>query len=116
MDAQQAAARIREALEAYERAGNIHEVVSAKEAMTRYSDLRAILDRMDDLAKDAARLREALMSVTPFVATEIVESCNGNKCREVWCAGCCGQESASAAIASAFDALAKARAALTNKD
>ena len=56
----------------------------------------------------APELLEALRSVLPYVVTDVLEHCDGNKCREPWCAGCCGDEGAEAAVA---DANAKYRAA-----
>ena len=48
----------------------------------------------DVLAERCERLEAALRGVLPYVATEVLESCNGNKCREPWCAGCNGDETA----------------------
>lgn len=60
----------------------------------------------------APELLEALGELTKFVATEVLESCNGSKCRERWCAGCCGEEAAEQAANEASRALASARAAI----
>ena len=59
-----------------------------------------------------AELLEALNKMTSFVVTDVVESCNGNKCREPWCAGCFGEECAEQTVRDARDALAYARAAI----
>lgn len=58
----------------------------------------------------APELLEALTRLTSFVVTEVVESCNGNKCREPWCAGCFS--TAEETVADARDALAKAHDAI----
>lgn len=44
------------------------------------------------------KLAEALRNVLPFVITEVLEHCNGAKCREQWCAGCMGEEEAEMAV------------------
>lgn len=60
----------------------------------------------------APELLEALNKLTSFVVTDVVESCNGNKCREPWCAGCFGEEVAEQTIREAQEALDAARAAI----
>lgn len=63
-------------------------------------------------AEAIAELLEAMSKLTSFVVTEVVESCNGNKCRESWCAGCFGEDVAEQAVREAREALDAARAAL----
>lgn len=76
-------------------------------------DLRALLDDHARLQAVSQQLEAALTGLTGFVVTGVVESCNGNKCREPWCAGCFGDEAAEQAASEARNALATARAALT---
>jgi hypothetical protein len=59
-----------------------------------------------------AGLVEAAKAVAPYVASEVLEHCNGNKCREPWCAGCMGEEHAEASVEKARDASSKLFAAL----
>ena len=63
-------------------------------------------------AEAIAELLEAMSKLTSFVVTEVVESCNGNKCREPWCAGCFGEEVAEQTVREAREALDAARAAI----
>lgn len=63
-------------------------------------------------AEAIAELLAAMNKLTSFVVTEVVESCNGNKCREPWCAGCFGEDVAEQAVREAREALDAARAAL----
>lgn len=58
----------------------------------------------------APELFAALDRIQNYVVTDVVESCNGNKCRESWCAGCFS--SAEETVAEARDALDAARAAI----
>lgn len=58
----------------------------------------------------ASLLRELL----PYVATATLEHCSGNKCREQWCIGCCGEDEAIEAVTKARDASMRACAALAN--
>ena len=60
----------------------------------------------------APDLLDALTKVTSFVVTDVAESCNGNKCREPWCAGCFGEEVAEQTVREAREALDAARAAI----
>lgn len=60
----------------------------------------------------APELLEALNKLTSFVVTEVVDSCNGNKCRELWCAGCFGEEVAEQTVREAREAMDAARAAI----
>ena len=60
----------------------------------------------------APELLEALTKLTSFVVTDVVDSCNGNKCREPWCAGCFGEEVAEQTVREAREALDAARAAI----
>lgn len=60
----------------------------------------------------APELYEALKKLSSFVVTDLVESCNGNKCCEPWCAGCFGEDTAQETIANARNAAAQARVAL----
>jgi hypothetical protein len=60
-----------------------------------------------------AELAEAAKAIEPFVVWQVVESCNGNKCRDSWCAGCCGDEEAAASVARANEASRHLRAALS---
>ena len=57
------------------------------------------------------RLREALRPILRFVPQSIVE-CRGDKCREPWCASCCGEDAANAALDRAQTEAADAHAAL----
>ncbi len=71
--------------------------------------------RVEDNARliaAAPELLEALSRITSYVVTEAVESCNGNKCRELWCAGCFGEETAEKTVSDAREALTSARAAI----
>lgn len=63
-------------------------------------------------AEAVAELLAAMNKLTSFVVTEVVESCNGNKCREPWCAGCFGEDVGEQAVREAREALDAARAAL----
>ena len=60
----------------------------------------------------APELLEELNKLTSFVVTEVVDSCNGNKCRESWCAGCFGEEVAEQTVREAREAMDAARAAI----
>lgn len=51
----------------------------------------------------ADQLAGALRNVLPFVVTDVLEHCDGNKCRESWCAGCMGEEDAAANVKKAMD-------------
>jgi hypothetical protein len=61
-----------------------------------------------------AGLVDALKAVAPYVVSEVLEHCNGNKCREQWCAGCMGDEHAEASVEKAREASSKLYAALSN--
>lgn len=74
----------------------------ANDAVAAYERVRAA----------APELLEALTKLTSFVVTDVVESCNGNKCREPWCAGCFGEEVAEQTVREAREALDAARAAI----
>jgi len=81
------------------------------QAIVRANDLRivSIRHRLDGdeheanarLIAAAPELLEALRSILPYVVTDVLEHCDGNKCREQWCAGCNGHEAAEAAVADA---------------
>ena len=75
-------------------------------------DIRALLADHERLPAVLHEGAAALAGLTGFVATDVVESCNGSKCREPWCAGCCGDEAAEQAVSEARSALAAARAAI----
>jgi hypothetical protein len=45
-----------------------------------------------------AEMIEAAKGVLPFVVYQVLEHCNGNKCRDSWCAGCSGDEEAEQAV------------------
>lgn len=81
-------------------------------------DVARIASNYDHAAADAALiaaapdLLEALKAVLPFVATDVVESCNGNKCREPWCAGCFGEDEAQASVDRAMLAYRAGHAAI----
>ena len=60
----------------------------------------------------APALLEALVDLIPYVVTDVLEHCDGNKCREQWCAGCVGEEEAEANVADARAKIVAARAAI----
>ena len=68
------------------------------------------------LAAEVIRLREALRELGRWTPSEVLPNCDGNKCREQWCAGCYGDQYAEEAIASVRKADAAARALLTEHD
>jgi hypothetical protein len=69
------------------------------------SDMAIIHAAMSDLI-------ESLNEVLPYVVSETLEHCDGNKCRESWCIGCCGEECATDSVAKANAATTKAYALL----
>lgn len=81
-----------------------------------WGDLRRLKSEVDareaELAAENARLREALRNLTPWCVTDVLEHCDGNKCRELWCAGCFGEDQAEANVVRAREALKAARNAL----
>lgn len=66
----------------------------------------------DQLAERCERLELALRGLLPYVATSVLDSCNGSKCREPWCAGCFGDETANESAELAMSAYGVARALL----
>jgi hypothetical protein len=60
----------------------------------------------------APELLEALKAVLPYVVSETLEHCDGNKCREQWCIGCSGEDEATAAVDKARAASFNAYAAI----
>ena len=76
-------------------------------------DIRTLLADHAKLQAISGELTKALTRLTEFVATDVVESCNGSKCRQPWCAGCCGDEAAEQAMSEARNALVMARAVIT---
>lgn len=94
--------------EVRERLGYLAVIMGAQHA----ADLRALLADHARLKAVSQTLESALAGLTGFVATDVLESCNGSKCREPWCAGCCGEESAEQSAGKARIALETARSAL----
>ena len=82
-------------------------------AVPTVADLRALLADHAKLQAISGELMKALTRLTEFVATDVAESCNGGKCRQPWCAGCCGDEAAEQAMSEARNALVRARAVIT---
>ena len=72
----------------------------------------AVRSAYSDEHHRAERLAEALRDVMPFVVTDVLEHCDGNKCREQWCAGCSGDDEASEAVARSAKAAGVAYALL----
>ncbi len=66
------------------------------------------------LISKAPELLDALIAILPFVATEVLEHCDGNKCREPWCAGCVGEEAAIAAVEKSQRIYQEARTAIAS--
>ena len=64
------------------------------------------------LISAAPDLLKALNAVLSYMVWDTLESCNGNKCRNAWCEGCFGEESAQKTIEESRAAYAKARAAI----
>lgn len=60
-----------------------------------------------------ARLREALQSVLPYVATQPTP-CNGWKCRESWCISCFGEDAAEEGAAKGAAAAKESYTALSD--
>lgn len=48
-----------------------------------------------------AELIEVMRDILPYVVSDTLEHCGGNKCRESWCIGCCGEEYATESVAKA---------------
>ena len=66
-------------------------------------------------AEQIERLREALIAIMPYTATQCV-GCHGDKCRESWCYSCNGEEEANEAVKAGQEAYNLARAALQPKE
>lgn len=64
------------------------------------------------LISAAPELLEALKEIIMHVVSATLEHCDGNKCREQWCIGCFGEESANAYVETAIKAYSKAIAAI----
>ena len=75
----------------------------------QYMDARA---EVSALIARKSELEAVIAELTCYVVTEVVETCNGNKCREPWCAGCFGEEVAEQTVREAREALDAARAAI----
>src|SRR5690606_30577236 len=73
-------------------------------------------DRAEKLEARAEQLAEALRGVLPFVVSDVLEHCDGNKCREQWCAGCMGDEYAAEQVEMARAAAQEARALLRDQE
>ncbi|WP_458788909.1 hypothetical protein [Dyella jiangningensis] len=72
-------------------------------------------DEASDMAiihTTVSELIESLNAVLPYVVSDMLEHCNGNKCRESWCIGCSGEEYATDSVAKANAATTKAYALL----
>jgi hypothetical protein len=83
-----------------------------------YADYAALLAERDAMQAEAAMqlpevraLVEAVTLLQSYVPTDVIE-CNGDKCREPWCASCCGWDDATNGVAVAMGHAAVARAAL----
>lgn len=82
-------------------------------AIPTANDIRALLADHARLQAVSQELAAALAGVAGFVATDVVESCNGSKCREPWCAGCFGEEAAEQAASEARTAVDAVYAAVS---
>lgn len=76
------------------------------------SGLDAEASDMAIIHEAMAKLIESLRDVLPYVVSDTLEHCDGNKCRESWCIGCCGEEYATEYVAKANAASFKAYALL----
>lgn len=93
-------------------------VAAAEEAYMPFGDMSLAI-RMAILAAPAAQqpapdvagLVEALEGILPYVVDEPWE-CRGDKCRELWCISCYGDEEACESAAKAKQAIHKAVSAL----
>ena|SRR5690606_8521895 len=86
------------------------EVAEWKRVATAQAELH------DEAEARAERLAEALRGVLPFVVSDVLEHCDGNKCREQWCAGCMGDEYAAEQVEMARAAAQEARALLRDQE
>jgi len=59
-----------------------------------------------------AELLDVVVELLPYVVSDTLEHCDGNKCRESWCIGCSGDEYAEESVAKANAASSKAYALL----
>ena len=67
------------------------------------------------LTAENERLREALKAILPYVATQSI-GCHGDKCREIWCYSCNGEDDANFAAMAGAEAFLIAHAALQPKE
>lgn len=96
---------------------NVIALVRTRRMAGVYRDEQEIIDWPEGVASlhliaAAPELLEVLDSILSYVVTDVVESCHGNKCREVWCAGCFGDEYAEKHVAESNELLNRARAAI----
>lgn len=96
---------------------NVIALVRTRRMAGVYRDEQEIIDCPEGVASlhliaAAPDLLEVLDSILPYVVADVVESCHGSKCREVWCAGCFGDEYAEKHVAESNELLKRARAAI----
>ena len=72
-------------------------------------------DQYNAKCGEVDRLREALIAIMPYTATQCV-GCHGDKCRESWCYSCNGEEEANEAAKAGQEAYNLACAALQHND
>jgi predicted RNase H-like nuclease (RuvC/YqgF family) len=79
----------------------------------KYEDHQELVEKLKRELAEAReqrdRLAEALENCLPHIATEVIEHCDGKKCKEIWCAGCSGEQEAKRAAEKGTKAYRDAR-------